>query len=99
MDNDRDLRNVILLLIKAIKLYRARAYALNEALSALMATPPTKRYRIPVGMVNERAEGYHRDFQAQANQQAQKIEQALAGDGEYLEILRAYASFHQRWEP
>jgi hypothetical protein len=42
MDNDRDLRNVILLLLKALTMCQVRSVSLNTALTAIANLPPIK---------------------------------------------------------
>jgi hypothetical protein len=92
MENDRDLRNVILLLVKASKLYQARAYTANKVLTALMGLPPTNRAALTTEYVSSEATRIHSLCEEPVNKQAQRIEKALAGDGEFLEALRVYAS-------
>jgi hypothetical protein len=97
MDNDRDLRNVILLLVKACKLYKARAYTANKLLTSLMSLPPTKRAATSPEFVNSEAKSFLSHFGDAADQEAARIERSLEGDGAFLEYLRVYAS-QQYWK-
>ena len=97
MENDRDLRNVILLLVKAHKMYQARALSLNTALSAIMALPPTKRAEITDAQIHEEAQKVLSRANQLADEQSAKLEKALEGSSEFLETLRVYAS-QQFWK-
>jgi hypothetical protein len=97
MENDRDLRNVLLILVKGLKLYKARACTTNNLLTALMALPPTKRAEVTTGYVSSETSKLLTEFGAAADKEALHIEKALSGSGEFLEALRVYAS-RQHWK-
>ena len=92
MENDRDLRNVILLLVKAHKMYQARALSLNTALSAIMALPSTKRAEITDAQIHEEAQKVLSRANQLADEQSAPLEKALGGSSDFLETLRVYAS-------
>jgi D-alanyl-D-alanine carboxypeptidase len=94
---DRDLRNVILILVKGLKLYQSRAHTANKLLTSLMALPPTKRAEVTTQYVNSEKNRFLRLYDGAAQKQAEHIEKALSGDGDFLEQLRVYAS-QQFWE-
>ena len=97
MSNDRDLRNVILILVKAVKLYKVRALTANKVLSSVMALPPNKRAALPPPYVQSEATRIRGLVENGVNKEADKVEKALSGDAAFLEALRIYAS-QQHWD-
>lgn len=96
-ENDRDLRNVILILISALKLNKSRALSLNRALAHVMKSHPTKRSAMTEADVQELLKEFRRLAEADVQDEAKVVEQALHGSGEFLEKLRVYAS-KQHWK-
>lgn len=96
-NDDRDLRNVLQLLINGLKLYKARAHTSNKLLSAVMALHPTKRSELTTEYVNSELRKFRGLYDDAAQKEAANIEKALSGDGDFLETLRVYAS-QQFWE-
>lgn len=95
--DDRSLRNVLLILVKGLKLQKARAYTADKLLSSLMALPPTKRAELTEEYINSEALRIRALFDEAATKEAANIEKALSGDKPFLEVLRIYAS-QQFWE-
>jgi hypothetical protein len=87
---DRDLRNVILLLVKAHKMRQSHAAALRVLCRAVL-DESSKRKLTSVDLDVE-----YLKIQAQtdpvADLEARDIEAALTGGGPFLEQLRIYAS-------
>jgi hypothetical protein len=98
--SDRDLRNVILLLVKAHKMRHSHATSLQSLLTGLMMQ---SRSSIPISPKD--FEDQARDLpkiQATMDQiaddEARQLETILKGDGPFLDALRVYAS-RQFWQP
>jgi hypothetical protein len=97
LDKERDLRNVIVILVEALKLYKARAYTTDKLLTALMGLPPTKRAELTTAYVNSEATRLRLEFDDAAKKEAVHVEKALSGSGEFVDALRLYAS-RQHWK-
>ena len=95
MENtDRELRDVILLLVRACKLWQSRAVASSTALSRLVDLPRRERARVTAETLRSVADEARFHGTAMASQQAAPLEQALSSSSEFMEALRAYASKH-----
>jgi hypothetical protein len=97
MNDDRDLRNVILLLVKAVKLYKVRALTANTVLASLMALPPNKRAALTESYVQSEAMRISQAAEIGANKESAQIEKALSSEAAFLMALRVYAS-RQHWD-
>jgi len=93
-DSDRELRDVILLLVRACKLWQSRAVASSTALSRIIDLPRSKRARITAEALRSVADQARLHGATVASQQAASLEQALSSSSEFLEALRLYASKH-----
>jgi hypothetical protein len=96
MATDRQLRNVILILVDAVRLYKARAYTANDLLNTLMVLPPTKRAETTPQSLQSDANRIRAKFEQDASREAQQVIKALEGDGDYYFALQIYAS-KQHW--
>jgi hypothetical protein len=94
--SEQDLRNVILLLVKAHKLWQVRAETLNKILNAIMAAPPPKRAALSVADIDALTRDIRPQAEAAADLLAEQVEKKLA-DGDFLNAVRIYAS-QQFWE-
>ncbi len=95
MENtDRELRDVILLLVRACKLWQSRAVASSAALSRLVDLPRKKRATLTAKALRSVADEARLHGTAIASQQAASLEEALSNSSEFLEALRVYASKH-----
>jgi hypothetical protein len=92
MQDDRDLRNAILLLVQACKLHKARALTSGAVLSSLMDFPPTKWAEVTPQFVSGEIARLRPEVEALGHKEGQQIEAALNGSGAFLEALRVYAS-------
>ena len=98
--SERDVKNVILLLVKAHKMRHSHATSLQSVLTQLMMQSKSS---IPLSP---------KDFEDQvrdlpkiqatmdriADDEAAELEKALTGDGPFVDHLRVYAS-QQFWQP
>lgn len=95
--SERDLRNAILLLVRAHKLWQVRAVRAGKALSAIAALPPGKRAALTVDDIDALARKVSFQIQEVADKLASQIERKLEGDGEFQTALSLYAS-KQFWD-
>jgi len=96
MDNasERELRDVILLLVRACKLWQSRAVASSTALSRIIDLPRSKRARLTAEALRLVAYQARLHGATVASQQAASLEEALSSSNEFMEALRVYASNH-----
>jgi hypothetical protein len=93
MEKDRDLRNVILLLVQASIQWRARATAANASLARVVQASPSQRMALkPAQIQSELAQTAMLLEPQFASQASQLIERLQSDGGDYLEPLRWYAS-------
>jgi hypothetical protein len=91
---DRELREGILLLVQACKLWQSRAVASSTALSRFIDVPRRKRAALTAKALRSVADDARLHGTAIATQQAASLEQALSGSNEFLDALRLYAFKH-----
>jgi hypothetical protein len=93
-NNDRELRDVILLLVRACKLWQSRAVASSTALSRIVDLPRKTRATLTAKTLLSIADEARFHGTAIASQQAETLEEALSRSSEFLEALRVYSSKH-----
>jgi hypothetical protein len=91
MEDDRDLRNAILLLVRICKLFQVRSLSLNTALSAIVDLPPAKRAKLTHAQILEEVQKAETHAKQVADELSGRIEEALAGSDPFLQYLRIYA--------
>jgi hypothetical protein len=92
MENDRALRNVILILVKGCKQYHVEALTANAALTMVMSLPPNKRAALTGAQLEAYAQEIRPKIQEMANKGTAQVEQALEGSTDFLNLLGLYAS-------
>jgi len=90
--DDRDLRNVILILVKGCKLYQVRALTANAALDMVMSLPSDRRAALTAKQLEAYAQTVRPKVQEMADRGAAQVEQALEGITDFLGLLQLYAS-------
>lgn len=90
MAGDRELRDAILGLVKLCKLYQARALSLNTGLTVLMQLPPTKKAALRPAQIEEETQKARAQAMEIGNDISAELEQALAGDRDFLHLLKLY---------
>jgi hypothetical protein len=91
---DRELRDGILLLVRACKLWQSRAVASSIALSRIVDLPRREREMLSAQALRSFADQARLQGSVVAEQQAASLEQALSGSSEFLDALRLYAFKH-----
>jgi hypothetical protein len=94
-DSERELRKVILLLVNSHKMYQVRSLMQGAGLQKAMELIQSGRKDL--GYIRAAQEQAQTVGDAEANKQAQSLENALAGEEPFLELLRVYAS-RQSWK-
>jgi len=93
---EQDIRNVMKLLVEAIKLWQVRAVTVDKILNAIMAAPPQKRASLSVADIDALARDIRPQAGAAADLWAEQVEKKLQ-EGDYLNAARIYAS-QQFWK-
>ena len=94
--SEEDLRNVMLLLVDAVKLWQVRAVTVDKILNAIMAAPPQKRASLTVADIDALARDIRPQAAAAADLMAEQVEKKLR-EGDFLNAARIYAS-QQFWK-
>jgi hypothetical protein len=90
--DDRDLRKVILVLVKGCKLYQVRALTVNAALKVVLSLPPNKRAALTAPQLEAYMQEIPPKVQEMADKGAAQVEKALEGSTDFLALLQLYAS-------
>ena len=90
--DDRALRNAILMLVQACKLYQVRDLTTNAALTMVMSLSPTERAALTAAKLEAHAQQFRPKFQEMANKGTAQVERALEGSTDFLTLLQLYAS-------
>jgi hypothetical protein len=98
--DDRDLRNVILLLVKAHKMRHSHATSLQSLLNRVMMQSKSSTPLSPKDFedLGRDLPGLQATMDRIADDESRQVEAALNGEGDFLEALRIYAS-RQFWQP
>jgi hypothetical protein len=94
---ERDLRDAILLLIRAHKMWQVRAVRLDKALNAILALPPAKRAVLSATDIDTLTKALSFQIQEVADKLSSPIERKLEGDDDFRLALSLYAS-KQFWD-
>ena len=94
--SEEDLRNVIQLLVNAVKLWQVRAVTVDKFLNAILAAPPQKRALLSVADIDALARDIRPQAGAAADLMAEQVEKKLK-EGDFLNAVRVYAS-QQFWK-
>ena len=97
MGNDRDLRNVLIILVEGCKKHHLRAMTLNTCLTWVLELPPNIRAALTLAQLEAQCAKFQEAAAPIVDKRAAQLEKVLSGDKEFLEILRIYAS-QQHWE-
>lgn len=92
MDNDRDLRNVILLLVKACNRSRRNLMAANMAIHAISNMSQDQRKTLSSGYIQAQLKNIEKQLEQQPDQAGLRIQKILEGEEPFLEALRVFAS-------
>jgi hypothetical protein len=95
-DRERDIRNVILLLVKAHKMRQSHAAALRVLCQA--AADESASRQVTTFDLQKELPRILKQTDPVADLEAAQVETALNGEGEFLDALRLYAS-RQFWNP
>jgi hypothetical protein len=93
--SEQDIRNVMKLLVEAIKLWQVRAVTQDKILNAILAAPPQKRAALSVADIDALTKDIRPQAGAAADLWAEQVEKKLE-EGDYLNAARLYAS-QQFW--
>jgi hypothetical protein len=94
--SEQDIRNVMKLLVEAIKLWQVRAVTQDKILNAILAAPPQKRASLSVVDIDALARDIRPQAGAAADLLAEQVERKIE-KGDYLNAARIYAS-QQFWK-
>jgi hypothetical protein len=94
--SEQDLRNVMQLLVEAIKLWQVRAVTVDKILNAILAAPPQKRASLSVADIDALARDIRPQAGAAADLWAEQVEKKIKS-GDFLNAARVYAS-QQFWK-
>lgn len=94
MENDRDMRNVITILVQAVEKYEIRSSSLNSTLQWIMELPPNNRAALTPNQVEAVAADFRDKAIPFVETSAALTLEKLSGDKPFLNTLRAYASKH-----
>ena len=94
MENDRDVRDRILLLFNACNDYQARYLALASAFRALQRYPAEKRNSLCEYELQAEALKAYNEAEATVEAQAKEVKSALEGSGSFLEAVTKFATRH-----
>jgi hypothetical protein len=90
--DDRELRNIILLPVKACRLYQGRAVTANTSLTWLIGLPPNKRASLTAAQLQAYSQEIRPQIQKMADAEAKQAVEALEGEGDFVFPLQVYAS-------
>lgn len=93
---DRDIRNAILLLLQACKMYQIRAASLNGTLKAIMELPPAKRSSLTLADFHADIAMLMEQVKLHVDKESEQLVKALRDSSDFLWPLRTYAS-QQFW--
>lgn len=93
--SDQDIRQVMKLLVDAVKLWQVRAVTVDKILNAILAAPPQKRAGLSVADIDALTKDIRPQAGAAADLWAEQVERKLE-QGDYLNAARIYAS-QQFW--
>jgi hypothetical protein len=96
MENDRELRNVILILLQACEKWQLRALSMNSALTWIAALPPNTRAALTPEQIGARVANFREEAYPIVEKHAAQLTEALSGDKPFLPALQIYAS-QQFW--
>jgi hypothetical protein len=94
--SEKDIRNVMKLLVDAVKLWQVRAVTAEKILNALLAAHPQKRASLSVADIDALVKDIRPQAGAAADLWAEQVEKKLE-EGDYLNAARIYAS-QQFWK-
>jgi hypothetical protein len=92
LGSERDLRNVILLLVKAVERSRRNLMGANMAIHAISSMSPDERKALTSAQIATELKSVQQQLAQQRDPAVTQIEKVLNGDGEFLEHLRVFAS-------
>jgi hypothetical protein len=96
--SDRDLRNVVLLLVEAHKKRQSHAAALRVLVQAVVDESASRKTALTLAEVEQELQKILAQTIPVADAEARQVEVALKGESDFLEPLRVYAS-QQFWSP
>jgi hypothetical protein len=89
---EQDVRDAILLLLRACKLHQARALSLNTTLAAMISLPHNQRAELGASQIRDNVQNAEAQARQTIEQQSAELERALSCDADFLLPLRAYVS-------
>ena len=92
MGSDRDQRNIILLLVKAVDRSRRNLMAANMILHAISNMPPDQRKALTSAQIQAELKSGQQQLAQQPDPAVVRIEKILNGDGTFWEHLRVFVS-------
>lgn len=90
--SERDLRNVILLLVKAVSRSRTNLMAANMAIQAISSMRPDERKALTAERIQGELKSIRQQLERQSDPAVARIVKILEGDGDFLNQLRVFAS-------
>ena len=90
--SEKDLRNVILLLVKAVSRSRTSLMAGKMAIQAISSMSPDERKALTSEGIKSELANIERQLERQPDPAVVRVVQVLEGDGEFLNQLRVFAS-------
>jgi hypothetical protein len=91
MQDDRELRNAILMLLRICKMFQVQALSLDTALSTVMDLPGNKRAKLTHALIQEEVQKAEAYAKQAVDDVASRVEGALTGNDPFLRYLRIYA--------
>jgi hypothetical protein len=93
---DRELRKVILLLVKSHKMRQSHAAALRVLLMATVDESASRRSPLTLADIEKELPKIQAQTDLLVDDEARQVEAALNGEGDFLEAVRIYSS-RQFW--
>jgi hypothetical protein len=94
---ENDLRNVILILVRACVYHKTNATTTDNLLSWIMALPPNQRAALTPATVQSKAKEIRDLVAPRAQKEAEQVGSILRGAGDFFHALQLYASM-QHWD-
>jgi hypothetical protein len=90
--NEKEVRKVVILLVKAVSRSRRSLMAANMAIKAMSNMSPAERAALTSATIKGELKSIERQLEAQPDPAVLRVLGVLEGSGDYLEPLRAFAS-------
>ena len=91
MENEQEVRQVMLLLVQAVQHWQSAAQAANVVLSGVVESPPNRQAAILKQHLQEKTSQALANYASINRQIGMPVENALRSDEPFLELVKGYA--------